>query len=72
MPTHLAWLSLHEPDAWESLKYRLEEFGSAAGLFDEIRVRRLGRTASDPFQLQARKFDKIRGRSTILQTWAMA
>ena len=60
VPTHLAWLSLHEPDAWKNLKYRLEEFGSAAGLFDEIRVRRLGRTASDPFQLQVRKFDKKR------------
>jgi len=58
VPTHLAWLSLHEPDAWKNLKYRLEEFGSAAGLFDEIRVRRFGRTASDPFQLQVRKFDQ--------------
>ena len=60
VPTHLAWLSLHEPDAWKDLKYRLEEFGSAAGLFDEIRVRRLGRTASDPFQIQVRKFDRMR------------
>ena len=56
MPTHLAWLSLHEPDTWQKLQHRLEDFGRAAGLFDEIRVRRLGRTASDPFQLQVRKF----------------
>ena len=60
VPTYLAWLSLHEPDAWKQLKYRLEEFGSAAGLFDEINVRRLGRTASHPFQIQIRKFDKRR------------
>ena len=56
VPTHLAWLSLHEPDTWQKLQHRLEDFGRAAGLFDEIRVRRLGRTASDPFQLQVRKF----------------
>ena len=60
VPTYLAWLSLHEPDAWKQLKYRLEEFGSAAGLFDELTVRRLGSTASDPFQIQVRKFDKRR------------
>ena len=60
VPTHLAWLSLHEPDAWQRLQYRLEEFGSAAGLFDEIRVRRFGRSAPDPFQLQVRKFDQRR------------
>ena len=60
VPTYLAWLSLHEPDAWKQLKYRLEEFGSAAGLFDEITVRRLGKTASHPFQIQVRKHDKRR------------
>ena len=60
VPTYLAWLSLHEPDSWKQLKYRLEEFGSAAGLFDEINVRRLGKTASHPFQIQVRKFDKRR------------
>lgn len=60
VPTHLAWLSLHEPDTWQKLQSRLEEFGSAAGLFDEIRVRRLGKAASDPFQLQVRKHDNGR------------
>ena len=60
VPMYLAWLSLHEPDSWKKLKYRLEEFGGAAGLFDEIKVRRLGKTASHPFQIQVRKFDKRR------------
>lgn len=60
VPMYLAWLSLHEPDAWKHLKYRLEEFGSVAGLFDEIQVRRLGSTASHPFQIQIRKFDRRR------------
>lgn len=60
VPTYLAWLSLHEPDAWKQLKYRLEEFGGDAGLFDEINVRRLGKTASHPFQIQVRKFDRRR------------
>ena len=37
---------------------QLEEFGKAAGLFDEIKVRHLGTTGSEPFQLQVRKWDK--------------
>jgi len=60
VPTYLAWLSLHDPDAWKTLKERLEAFGHAAGLFDEINVRRLGKTATHPFQIQVRKFDKKR------------
>ena len=57
VPTHLAWLALHEPDAWELLKSQLEDFGRSSGLFDEINVRLLGGTANDPFQIQIRKSD---------------
>lgn len=57
VPTHLAWLALHEPDAWALLKSHLEDFGRSSGLFDEIDVRLLGSTANDPFQLQIRKSD---------------
>ena len=38
-----AWLSMHDEDAWEKLKQRLDEFGRTAGLFDEILLRRLAR-----------------------------
>ncbi|MDE0579040.1 MAG: AAA family ATPase [bacterium] len=56
-PMYLAWLALHEPKIWEKIKGQLEEFGRLSGLFNDIRVRRLGTTAADPFQVQVRKFD---------------
>lgn len=37
---------------WRALKESLDKFGQSSGLFDEIGVKRLGRTGSDPFQLQ--------------------
>ena len=56
VPTYLAQLSQRDTQAWSALKTRLEEFGHDAGLFDEIRVRHLGKTDVDPFQVQVRKF----------------
>ncbi len=41
---------------WTVLKKRLESFGKAAGLFDEISIRPLGKRNSEPFQVQIRKF----------------
>ena len=58
VPTYLAQLALREPASWAELKKRLEAFGRDAELFDEIRVRRLGQTDVDPFQVQVRKFGK--------------
>ena len=47
---------------WAELKKRLQEFGRAAGLFDEIAIKRLGRRDSEPFQLQIRKSgSKLKG-----------
>ncbi len=46
---------------WNALKERLEGFGSAAGLFDEIAIRSLGVREGEPFQVQVRK----RGQRTI-------
>ena len=57
VPTYLAQLSQRDTQAWGALRARLEEFGHDAGLFDEIRVRHLGKTDVDPFQVQVRKFD---------------
>ena len=56
VPTYLAQLSQRDETTWDTLKARLEEFGRDAGLFDEIRVRQLGKTDVDPFQVQVRKF----------------
>ena len=47
---------------WTELKKRLEDFGSAAGLFDEIFIKRLGQRDSEPFQIQVRKLgNNIKG-----------
>ena len=55
-PSFLAQLALREPEAWNTLQQQLEDFGKEAGLFDQIRVRHLGKTDADPFQIQVRKF----------------
>lgn len=55
VPSRLALLSLYEPEVWNRLKVRLEAFGSSSGLFDEIKIQHLGKTASSPFQIQVRK-----------------
>jgi len=60
VPTYLAGLSMRDPAAWERLKASLEAFGASAGLFDEMKVRLLGKTAVDPFQIQVRKFNGSR------------
>ena len=55
VPMYLAQLALREPESWDLLKHRLQDFGNRAGLFDEIHVRRLGRVESAPFQIRLRK-----------------
>lgn len=55
-PSFLAQLALRDPEAWRKIKKELEKFGKSAGLFDEVRVRHLGKTDADPFQIQVRKF----------------
>ncbi|MDE0268678.1 MAG: AAA family ATPase [Acidimicrobiaceae bacterium] len=57
VPTYLAQLSQRDEQTWIILKERLESFGRSAGLFDEIRVRRLGQTDVDPFKVEVRKCD---------------
>ena len=56
VPMYLANLYFQDREAWVSLKKRLEDFGKAAGLFDEISIRPLGKRNSEPFQVQIRKF----------------
>lgn len=55
IPMHLAHLSHYDPNRWNRLKEKLEDFGKDAGLFDEIDIRHLGKRDSEPFQLQVRK-----------------
>ena len=55
VPMYLADVSHRGQKKWIALHGALESFGRASGLFDEMRVRRLGRTSSEPFQIQVRK-----------------
>ena len=52
---YLADVFTRRNTVWTELKRRLQEFGKAAGLFDEISIKRLGQRDSEPFQIQIRK-----------------
>ena len=54
VPLQMANLKLSAPERWEITKARLNDFGKKAGLFDDIDVKRFGKTTSDPFQLQVK------------------
>ena len=56
VPMYLANLFSQDSKKWDFLKSLLEKYGKAAGLFDEISIRRLGRRDSEPFQIQVRKY----------------
>ena len=51
-PMLLTRLDHSEKKRWQTLRDDLVEFGRAAGLFSDIRVKRYGKQVSDPFQLQ--------------------
>ncbi len=53
---YLADVFSRDKQMWTVLKDGLESFGRDAGLFDEISIKRLGKRASEPFQVQVRKF----------------
>jgi len=55
---YLADVSFRDHDEWKSVKGRLEDFGTQSRLFNEISIRRLGKTDGSPFQVQVRKFGK--------------
>ena len=56
VPMYLANMFFQDRTMWTTLKKRLESFGKAAGLFDEISIKPLGKKESEPFQVQIRKF----------------
>ena len=56
VPMYLAGLYYRDRRNWTRLKDTLESAGQAAGLFDEISIKPLGRRDSDPFQVQVRKY----------------
>ncbi len=58
VPMYLANLYFQNRNEWTHLKERLEGVGKAAGLFDEISIKHLGKRGSEPFQVQVRKFGR--------------
>ena len=62
IPMYLAEIFFQNKGEWNYFKGALEEFGQESGLFDEISVKSFGRKASEPFQVQIRKFSgKVKG-----------
>ena len=56
VPMYLAGLYFQDQRNWTKLKDAIESFGQAAGLFDEISIKPLGRRDSEPFQVQVRQY----------------
>ena len=57
-PTFLQGISRRKVQEWDLLKHRLETFGKASGLFDEIMLKSLGAEEGSPFQVQVRKYGR--------------
>ena len=57
IPMLLMRLEATRNDEWKALETQLVEFGKSSGLFQNIKIKKLGRSLSDPFQLQF----KVRG-----------
>ncbi len=60
VPMLIADMAYNGGEVWSNFKNKLEHFGSSAGIFDEINIKRLGKSSGDPFQIQIRKFGKRR------------
>ena len=58
IPMYLSMAFFEDKKSWGEMKEALEEFGQAAGLFDEIAVKPLGKRGSEPFQMHVRKFGR--------------
>ena len=62
IPMYLADVFFQDKREWNYFKGALEKFGQESGLFDEISVKSFGGKASEPFQVQIRKFSgKVKG-----------
>ncbi len=54
IPMRLMNLARNDKKAWESLQTQLIDFGKASGLFTDFLVRQLGKSGSNPFQIQVK------------------
>ncbi len=58
VPMYMAYLARQHPREWENLRQKLVDFGTTAGLFDEIEIKSLGAHEGQPFQIEVRKRGK--------------
>ncbi len=54
IPMRLMNLARNDKQAWVSLQKQLIAFGKASGLFTDFQVRQLGKSGSNPFQIQVK------------------
>lgn len=54
VPTSLSRLKATSPAQWKSVKAKINQFGRQSGLFQEIEIKSLGDSESDPFQVNFR------------------
>ncbi len=54
IPMRLMNLARNHKQAWASLQKQLIAFGKASGLFTDFQVRQLGKSGSNPFQIQVK------------------
>ncbi|MYC77483.1 ATP-binding protein [Candidatus Poribacteria bacterium] len=57
IPMYLTRIEATQKENWEMLKEQLIDFGKSSGLFQNIKIKKLGRSLGAPFQLQF----KVRG-----------
>ena len=52
IPMYLMSIEVTEKNDWDTLKEQLVEFGESSGLFQNIKIKKMGRSLGSPFQLQ--------------------
>ncbi|MCY4313783.1 MAG: AAA family ATPase [Gammaproteobacteria bacterium] len=55
VPMYMAYLAHQHPRQWAAFEEKLVGFGKTSGLFDEIRIKSLGKREGQPFQIEVRK-----------------
>ena len=54
VPAMIASVARRGGKQWDELKAQLDDFGKETGLFSQITIKKLGKSGSDPFQLQVK------------------
>ena len=47
-------MDMQQPELWKETREKMNEFGKTSGLFSTVNVKRLGKSASSPFQIRVK------------------